>query len=49
MFRKLALLPSSGENAYLLDFVHSLYFNTITTFRKLDLLPSSGKKEGQKS
>jgi hypothetical protein len=28
----------------LLDFVHCLYFNKITTFRKLDLLPSSGEK-----
>jgi hypothetical protein len=33
---------------FFLDFVHSPYFNKITTFRKLVLLPSSGKKEGQK-
>jgi hypothetical protein len=26
-----------------LDFVHRLYFDTITTFRKLNLLPPSGK------
>jgi hypothetical protein len=31
-------------NSGLLDIVHRLYFNKITTFRKLNLLPSSGKK-----
>jgi hypothetical protein len=44
-----------GTNAYradhvcksvFLDFVHSLYFNKITTFRKVDILQVN--KEGQK-